>query len=86
VADAGDDDVGSLALDLVVERREIAGVRREAHVIENLHADPRQALEIFRIERRGPRRVLAEDHGCLDRKFSLQRLPDRVANRIRDEA
>jgi hypothetical protein len=52
MADARNDDIGLLGLDLVEKRSKVARIGREAHVVEHLHADFRQALHVFRVERR----------------------------------
>ena len=62
MADAGDDHVGVGILDLMEDRREVAGVGIEADVVEHLHADLRQAFQVSFVERLGPGGVLAHDH------------------------
>ena len=82
MADAGDDHVGVRVLDLMEDRREIGGIGIEADVVEHLEAGFRQAFEVALVERLGPGRVLAHDHGGLHVQGFDQEIVGVVADRL----
>ncbi len=49
-------------------------------MIENLQSDLWQAFQIFRIERRGPRRILAHDHRCFHVELTDKKIFSRRAH------
>ena len=83
MGDAGDDQVGLGRLDLVVDRGEVARIRREPDVLHHLEPGLGQAFLVGRVQRTGPGGVLAHDRGGFRLEQPDQRLLGRVADRLR---
>ena len=89
MGNTGDHHIRLGGLDLVEDRREVGGIRREADVIEHLQPDLGQAFLVSDVERFGPGGVLAHDdrrlHVLLVHQEFLGGIADRERKRGRGQ-